>query len=53
MSKSPSNKAVTKQNYSITGVMNTLKIVRNDIHSINSKLLTQENMSSAILARMG
>lgn len=32
--------------------MNTLKIVRNDIHSINTKLLTQENTSSAILARM-
>jgi len=52
MSISPSIKAVTKQNYSITDVMNTLKIVRNDIHSINAKLLTQENTSSAILARM-
>jgi len=52
MNKSPSIKAVTKQNYSITDVMNTLNIVRNDIHSINTKLLMQENTSSAILARM-
>jgi len=52
MNKSPSIKAVTKENYSITDVMNTLKIVRNDIHSINAKLLTQVNTSSAILARM-
>lgn len=52
MVKSPSTSSVSKQNYSITDIMNTLKIMRNDIQAINTKLLTQENTSSAILARM-
>lgn len=32
--------------------MDSLKIIRNDIQSINSKLLTQENTSTPILTRM-
>lgn len=53
--KSPiqkSNSNGNKIEYSLVDIMNTLKIMRNDIQSINSKLLTQENTSIAILARM-
>lgn len=42
----------TKKEVSLADIMNTLKIVRNDIQSINTKLLTQENTSTAILNRM-
>ncbi|KAL4104729.1 hypothetical protein QTP88_020011, partial [Uroleucon formosanum] len=42
----------TKKDVSLVDIMNTLKIMRNEIQSINSKLLTQENTSTAILNRM-
>lgn len=55
MIKSPVSKPPltnTKKDVSLVDIMNTLKIMRNDIQSINSKLLTQENTSTAILNRM-
>lgn len=52
MNKSPSTKCGAKQDYSLTGIMNTLKFLRNDIQAINTKLFTQKNTSSAILAQM-
>jgi cell division protein FtsB len=50
VNKSPSS--VNKKEYSLADIMNTLKIMRNDIQSINTKMLTQENTSTAILTRM-
>lgn len=52
MNNSPSTKRGAKQDYSLTDIINTLTFLRNDIQAINTKLLTQENTSSAILARM-
>lgn len=55
MNKSPVTKLSsinTKKDISLIDIMNTLKIMRNDIQLINSKLLTQENTSTAILYRM-
>lgn len=55
LNKSPVSKPPltnTKKDVSLVDIMNTLKIMRNDIQSINSKLLTQENTSTAILNRI-
>jgi len=55
MNKSPVSKPPltnTKKDVSLVDIMNTLKIMRYDIQSINSQLLTQENTSTAILNRM-
>jgi protein gp37 len=54
MNKSPVTKPSTnpKKDVSLVDIMNTIKIMRNDTQSINSKLLTQENTSIAILNRM-
>jgi len=54
MNKSPDSKtlsSLSKKGYLLTDIMGTLKITRGD-NQINSKLLTQENTSSAILSRV-
>lgn len=55
MQKSPTKPtpSVGKKDISLTDVWNALVGMRKDIQSINSKLLTQENTSTAILSRMG
>jgi len=55
MNKSPVTKPPStniRKDISLVDIMNTLKIMRNDIQSINTKFLTQENTSAAILNRM-
>lgn len=55
LNKSPVTKPPsvnTKKYISLFDIMNTFKIMRYNMQSINSKLLTQKNTSTAILDRM-
>jgi len=54
MQKSPTKTTlpVGKKDISLTDVWNALVGMQKDIQSINTKLLTQENTSTAILSRM-
>lgn len=54
MQKSPTKPTppVGKKDISLTDIWNALVGMQNDIQSINTKLLTQENTATAILSRM-